>query len=751
MKKVLLVILVIASYCSLSAGTPYYEQSINSDGNDLPLVFSEETLFFLCDRTDTEMLLSKTMEDNIPYFFNVYSAKNNEPPFKEIQRFCLKSNQYPTFYSNTLNIAFKTEVDNKVQWNSLYNQAIYENYNCDNSDYSLPLNRYGYWTGQPTLSPSGKVLIFSSNRNGTQTLDLFASIKDEDGTWGVPFDLEQLNTEGNEINPHFGSDGYFYYSSNYENDSIQDYDIYKATYIPKDGVLIPIDGKKLDNANSDADDYFPIQAENKFYFSSTRKAEHFGANIYSIPNEKGNVVLNVKSNLNEIWVKNISRAEYLCFPKCEKINLNKGTKYQIIHPVYLKKYCSDKLPLSQELDFTKTLKDTTVNVDFVLKPVIINDFTAISAAKFPLFVRGYWKPFDQSTYTELRKREQSGFFQNTAFVDTTIYKYNDLMGDAEINQEQILTKIMASLDKFNTFLSGSDSLIIDLKVLSDAIDIAGYKNKYRKSGKDNFIYKGETVTVGKGKKDVDLVIPDGLDITKSSWTVGAKKMQLSNDGNAVLAKLRAYYTYKYLDSTLSLISPIYKYYSVNQKLVFNYDGLVIDEKGDLPKDFITVTLRNSSSNEDDKKIETMARAYDYSIKPESEQVTVSDDPNPNRPMPRMNANPSKISKVKMLLIRSAKTTVTEEGNIPTNQDTTYAVELFNLKDYSVAKRAYDILKSKEVRDVRFLTAFDFLGNRTFLVRADKFATLPDAENALREYRWVYEYVSLEGMPIAVRE
>ncbi len=751
MKKVILVILIIAGYCTLSAGTPYYETKMNSDGNELPLVLSGETFYFLCDRTDMEMQLLKTTEENIPYFFNIYSIKENEPPFKEIKTFCIKSNQFPTFYSNSLDIAFKTEVNNKSQEKSLYNQAIFENYNCDNSEYSLKLNRYGYWTGQPVLSPSGKVLIFTSNMGGERSMDLFASIKDENGSWGMPFGLEQINTTGDEINPHFGTDGYFYYASNFKNDSIKDFDIYKATYIPKNGVLIPIDGKSLTDANSPADEFTPVQTPEKFYFSSTRKAENIEANIYSMKNEKSSAVINIKTNMNEIWVKNVNRSEYLCFPKSEKINLNKGAKYQIIRPEYMSKYYLDKSPEKVEFDFTKTLKDTSVSLDFNLKPSTKESFITISADKAPLFVRGYWKPFDKGTFDELRKREQTGFFNKSVFVDTTIFKYSELTTESENNQEQLLTKLLAALDNFNTFLPARDSLIIDLTLLSDEIDISGYKNKYHKSEKQNSIYHGETITVGKDKKGSDLIIPDGLDITESSWMVGVKKMKLSNDGNRVLAKLRAYYTYKYLDSTLSLISPIYKYYSLNKKLVFNYDGFVIDQRGDLPKDYIALSVKNRSSIIDEDKIEDLAKEYDYSVKPEKEEVLPTDDPNPPKPLPKMNGGMQNISKIKMMLMQNVYKAKKQTTGIESKQDTTYSVELFNMKDYQTAIKAFDILRSKEVKDVRFITAYDFLGRRNFIIRADKFNTLAEAQNALRDYSWVYSYVNLEGMATAVRE
>jgi hypothetical protein len=307
---------------------------------------------------------------------------------------------------------------------------------------------------------------------------------------------------------------------------------------------------------------------------------------------------------------------------------------------------------------------------------------------------------------------------------------------------------MEALDNYNIFLPSHDSLIINLKILSDEIDISGYKNKYRKPEKAGSIYRGETVKIGKDKKGMELIIPDSLDITKSSWIVKGNKIKLSNNGNEVLAKLRAYYTYKYLDSTLLLISTIYKYYSVNKKLSFNYDGFVINEKGDLPKDMIAISITNHSSKVENDKIENLAKAYDYKVKPEPELVTVSEDPNPMKPVPKINQVGPKISKMKMLRMHNQfKST----SNNQKKQDTTYAVELFNLKDYKAAKRAYDILSSKLVKDIKLLTAYDFLGNRFYLIRADKFATLQEAEDAVRDYKWVYSYVNMEGMATAVGE
>ncbi|MBS3774850.1 MAG: OmpA family protein [Bacteroidales bacterium] len=76
-----------------------------------------------------------------------------------------------------------------------------------------------HWESQPSISPDGQTLYFSSNRdNGKGKKDLWKSTRQSDGSWGEPVNLgDSINTPENEVAPfihmdnetlYFASDGW---------------------------------------------------------------------------------------------------------------------------------------------------------------------------------------------------------------------------------------------------------------------------------------------------------------------------------------------------------------------------------------------------------------------------------------------------------------------------------------------------------------------------------------------------------------
>ncbi len=91
-----------------------------------------------------------------------------------------------------------------------------------------------HYEAQPTLSPDGRTLFFISDRpNGLGGLDIYTSIKNEDGTWTTPRNIgSPVNTKENEGSPflhangqtlffaskgHIGFGGYDLYATEIEN------------------------------------------------------------------------------------------------------------------------------------------------------------------------------------------------------------------------------------------------------------------------------------------------------------------------------------------------------------------------------------------------------------------------------------------------------------------------------------------------------------------------------------------------------
>ena len=80
---------------------------------------------------------------------------------------------------------------------------------------SLEINDVNFSNKNPTVSPDGKYLYFSSNRPGGYGLyDIWGAEIKEDGTLGEVYNSGQrINTEGQEAFPYFSDDWIFYFSS----------------------------------------------------------------------------------------------------------------------------------------------------------------------------------------------------------------------------------------------------------------------------------------------------------------------------------------------------------------------------------------------------------------------------------------------------------------------------------------------------------------------------------------------------------
>jgi len=71
-----------------------------------------------------------------------------------------------------------------------------------------------YSVGDPFITADGNRLYFVSNMpNGTGGTDIYVSERTDTGDWGLPVNLKEINTEGNERTPIFDSENNFYFST----------------------------------------------------------------------------------------------------------------------------------------------------------------------------------------------------------------------------------------------------------------------------------------------------------------------------------------------------------------------------------------------------------------------------------------------------------------------------------------------------------------------------------------------------------
>jgi hypothetical protein len=83
------------------------------------------------------------------------------------------------------------------------------------------VNRLESWESQPAFHPEGNVLFFVSNRDvkDSNDLNIFYTVRGQDGTWGSATLLREITTRGREMSPFVSADGrHLYFSSDWNYD-----------------------------------------------------------------------------------------------------------------------------------------------------------------------------------------------------------------------------------------------------------------------------------------------------------------------------------------------------------------------------------------------------------------------------------------------------------------------------------------------------------------------------------------------------
>lgn len=132
-----------------------------------------------------------------------------------------------------------------------------------------------YWDSQPTLSPDGRAMIFSSERpGGYGGRDLWLTVKNNQGRWIDPINLgSSVNSPGNEENPHLHTDEQtLYFTSDYwpgfgGRDLFMTHRQQGNQWDPPQNLGFPI------NSHDHEEGIFVVSSGEKGYFASARAGQ----------------------------------------------------------------------------------------------------------------------------------------------------------------------------------------------------------------------------------------------------------------------------------------------------------------------------------------------------------------------------------------------------------------------------------------------------------------------------------------------
>lgn len=140
------------------------------------------------------------------------------------------------------------------------------------------------WEEAISLSPDGKTVFFTSDRPGGKGLsDMYVARMGENGEWGEPENLSNLNTPNWERTPFIHPNGVeLFFSTNGRKDCIGGFDIFRST-LQADGSWGEPENMGYPINTPDDDIYFVFSADQKTgYYSSAKEGGYGEKDIYKI-------------------------------------------------------------------------------------------------------------------------------------------------------------------------------------------------------------------------------------------------------------------------------------------------------------------------------------------------------------------------------------------------------------------------------------------------------------------------------------
>lgn len=407
----------------------------------------------------------------------------------------------------------------------------------------------------PSLSPDGKVFVFSSDREGGKgAIDLYVSLRNPDGTWSAPRNLTEINTEVNEITPYIAEDGSLYFASQGHNGG-SDYDIIKASpngigkwHSPK---LLPMP------INSEADETGPAIFKDKIFVSSNRAGGCGGKDIYAFslcgPVSLECLIVSTFPNFPLAGTVNLydEKGEIVSTKKVDgggvfSFDLIPNNNYKV-------EYINDCTNEFTEIkDFYAPCSDSSVVVIKTMFEFSPQDEFDLVEVKVPFFVSGYYMPNTRENLEALRLKfayNLIGIDESTRYIEKPGEEYDSFSKEVE----DALDKASASL---YDVVAGLSDECLERKESKIQITITGFADP--RSINPKAVFPDADIN----DERFGLQVPRGVTMD-----------------NLLLSKLRAYYSAKYFENYIKMKD---KTGSIEGKLIWKIEGKGVDANAATP-------------------------------------------------------------------------------------------------------------------------------------------------------------------------
>lgn len=165
----------------------------------------------------------------------------------------------------------------------------------------LNINDPKQWDSQPSISADGNTLYFASARDSMSGIDIYKSVKDENGNWKKAVKLgAPINTNGNDKSPFIHSDSHTLYFSSDSLPGMGGFDIYRCHMDSTGRWEKPVNLGYPINTEADEVGFF-VSTDGKTGYFASNKLNTGGFDIYSFelyPDARPEKVYFQKGDLN---------------------------------------------------------------------------------------------------------------------------------------------------------------------------------------------------------------------------------------------------------------------------------------------------------------------------------------------------------------------------------------------------------------------------------------------------------------------
>lgn len=332
MKKIIIYIFIILSvFNSLVSfenfSVPINLEILNSEADEFAPSWnqSEFKLYFNSTKTGKSLFYhTNYLGENL--FSEPILMKSEINPINKNQSYITFTNDNVALYSTFVKGEFQPHLN--IHYSKFHKQNWNEGFRLE----ELKSDKF---TAHPTVSPDGKIMVFSMQSDKMDT-DLFISYKLEDGRWKAPFEIENINSNGNEITPFLKSSDTLYFSSDGQS-GMGGFDIFMSINVEGEWQR-PTPLFSLNTEYNESD--FIILPWGDMIFSSDRPDGKGGYDLYMTTNSKNNSTkdnkeLSVSINSYISSVQIVNNYNYVNLPVPAFIKLD--SDLQILDSTYFKK------------------------------------------------------------------------------------------------------------------------------------------------------------------------------------------------------------------------------------------------------------------------------------------------------------------------------------------------------------------------------------------------------------------------------